>query len=123
MKRSVLFPVLIALLFLPSVASAQPKKADLYGYEKPDYVRGIFSANPDGNSFMLIGLRTVYDKPLGVYVTRSFDQSQAFKVGEVPPGQEGDIVFETPALDMRGYDSVLLMVPEWTVPVGLGLLE
>jgi len=124
MKRSILIPALaVLMLLLPGNVLAQGKTANLVGYEKADYVTGMFSANASGDSILLVGLKTVYDKPLEVYVTRAFDQSKAFKVGEIPPGERGDVFFDIPAIDMAAYDSVLIMVPGWSVPVGVGLLK
>ena len=125
MNRSFLFPVLVVFLMLlqPQTVIAQGKTANLVGYEKAEYVTGMFSANASGDSILLVGLTTVYDKPLEVYVTRSFDRSKAFKVGELAAGKRGDVFFDVPALDMTEYDSVLLMVPGWSVPVGVGLLK
>jgi hypothetical protein len=126
MKRSILIPMLVVISMLvlqPLAASAQGKTANLVGYEKAEYVNGMFSVNASGDSVALVGLKTVYDKPLEVYMTRSFDQSQAFKVGEIALGKRGDMFFDIPALDLGGFDSVLLMVPGWDVPVGVGLLQ
>jgi hypothetical protein len=124
MLRSVLLSVFAVLVVLqPLAVCAQGKTANLVGYEKADYVTGMFSVNATGNSVALIGLKTFYDKPLEVYVSRSFDRSGAFKVGEVASDKRGDVFFDIPALDLGGFDSVLLMVPGWDVPVGVGLLQ
>lgn len=126
MKRSVLFTVFLiiaALLLQPLQVSAQSKMANLVGYEKADYVKGMLSINAAGNSVLLVGLQTVYDKPLEIYISKSFDVSKSFKVGEVPPGKKGDIFFNLPALDVGAFDTVLVMVPGWDVPVGVGLLQ
>jgi hypothetical protein len=124
MKRSVLLSVLAALIVLqPLAVWAQGKTANLVGYEKAEYVTGMFSVNATGDSVALVGLKTFYDKPLEVYVTRSFNRSEAFKVGEVASDKRGDVFFDIPALDLGGFDSVLLMVPGWNVPVGVGLLQ
>lgn len=126
MKRSVLLPafaVITMLMCLPLSVHAQGKTANLVGFEKADYVTGIVSINASGNSIALVGFQTVYAKPLEVYLTRAFDRSKAFKVGEVAPGKRGDIFFDIPALDVGAYDSVLVMVPEWNIPVGVGLLQ
>ena len=42
---------------------------------------------------------------------------------EVAAGKRGDVFFDIPALDLEGFDSVLLMVPGWNIPVGVGLLQ
>ena len=126
MKRSILLPLLAVVCMLvlqPQAACAQGKISNLLGYEKAEYVSGMFSVNAKGDSIALIGLETVYDKPLEVYVTRAFDTSEAFKVGEIASDKRGDVFFTIPALDIKGFDSVLLMVPEWNVPVGVGLLK
>jgi hypothetical protein len=124
MIRSVLLPVLAALVVLqPLAVCAQGKTANLVGYEKADYVTGMFSVNATGNSVALIGLKTIYDQPLEVFVSRSFDPSEAFKIGEIASDKRGDVFFDIPALDVGGFDSVLLMVPDWNVPVGVGLLQ
>ena len=126
MNRSTLLPVLavIAVLLLqPAAVNAQGKLANLVGYEKADYVTGLVSVNAKGDSIAVIGLKTVYNKPLEVYVTRSFDHSAAFKVGEIASDKRGDMFFNVPALDLGNFDSVLLMVPGWDVPVGVGLLQ
>ena len=126
MNRATLFLVLVAISMLvlqPLAVCAQGKTANLVGYEKADYLTGRFSVNATGDSVALVGLKTVYDKPLEIYVTRSFDPSKAFKVGEVASGKRGDVFFDIPALDLGGFDSVLLMVPGWSVPVGVGLLQ
>lgn len=126
MKRSILLPVLAVIFMLvlqPAVVSAQSKIANLVGYEKAGYVSGMFSVNASGDSIALIGLKTVYEKPLDVYLTRAFDQSAAFKVGEVASDKRGDMFFDVPSLDLSGFDSVLVMVPGWDVPVGVGLLQ
>jgi hypothetical protein len=126
MKRSIWLLVLAVIampLLQPVSANAQGKLANLVGYEKAEYVTGLLSVNSKGDSIALVGLKTVYDKPLEVYVTRSFDQSAAFKVGEVASGKQGDVFFDIPALEIGGFDSVLIMVPGWGVPVGVGLLQ
>jgi len=126
MKRFILLPVFAAIVILvlqPLAVCAQGKTANLVGYEKAEYVSGMFSVNATGDSVALVGLKTVYDKPLEVYVTRSFDRSDAFKVGEIALGKRGDMFFDIPALDLGGFDSVLVMVPGWDVPVGVGLLQ
>ena len=126
MNRSILLPVLAVvtmLLLQPAAVNAQGKLANLVGYEKAEYVTGLISVNAKGDSVALIGLKTVYEKPLEVYVARSFDQSAAFKVGDVASGKRGDVFFNIPALDLGSFDSVLLMVPGWDVPVGVGLLQ
>lgn len=124
MKRSILLPVIgVLILLLPVIVCAQGKTANLVGYEKAEYVSGMFSVNAAGDSVMLVGFKTVYDKLLEVYVTRSFDRSEAFKVGEVASDKRGDVFFDIPALDLGGFDSVLLMVPGWNIPVGVGLLQ
>ena len=126
MKRSVLLTVfffIAVLLLQPLQVSAQSKMANLVGYEKADYVKGMLSINAAGNSVLLVGLQTVYDKPLEIYLSKSFDPSKSFKVGEVPQGKKGDVFFDVPALDVGAFDTVLVMVPEWDVPVGVGLLK
>jgi len=126
MNRFILLPVLAAiaiLLMQPLPVCAQGKTANIVGYEKADYVSALFSVNESGDSVLLVGLKTVYNKPLEVYVTRSFDQTEAFKVGEIAPDMRGDMFFDIPALDLGGFDSVLLMVPGWNIPVGVGLLQ
>ena len=126
MNRSTLLPALVIVtmfLLQPAAANAQGKLANLVGYEKAEYVTGLVSVNAKGDSVALVGLNTVYDKPLEVYVTRSFKQAEAFKVGEVASGKRGDVFFNIPALDLGNFDSVLLMVPGWDVPVGVGLLK
>jgi len=126
MNRKILFSVLTAISLLvlqPLVVCAQGKTANLVGYEKAEYLTGMFSINAAGDSVALVGLKTVYDKPLDVYVTRAFDRAEAFKVGEVAAGKRGDVFFDIPALDLGGFDSVLLMVPGWNIPVGVGLLH
>ena len=126
MNRTNLLLVLVAISMLvlqPLVVCAQGKTANLVGYEKAEYMSGMFSINATGNSVALVGLKTSYDKPLEVYVTRSFDSSKAFKIGEVASDKRGDLFFDIPALDLGGFDSVLVMVPGWSVPVGVGLLQ
>jgi hypothetical protein len=126
MHRSILLPVLVIItvfLLQPAAANAQGKLANLVGYEKAEYVTGLISVNAKGDSVALVGLKTVYDKPLDLYLTRSFDQSTAFKIGEIAPDKRGDMFFNIPALDLGSFDSVLLMVPGWDVPVGVGLLQ
>jgi hypothetical protein len=126
MNRTTLILVLAAVAMLvlqPLAVCAQGKTANLLGYEKAEYLTGMFSVNATGDSVALVGLKTVYDRPLEIYVTRSLDPSEAFKVGEVASGKRGDVFFEIPALDIAGFDSVLLMVPGWSVPVGVGLLH
>jgi hypothetical protein len=126
MKRTTILLVLVAIsmfMLQPLAVCAQGKLANLVGYEKADYLTGMVSVNATGDSVALIGLKTVYDKPLELFVTRSFDPSRAFKVGEVAADKRGDMFFDIPALDLGGFDSVLLMVPGWSVPVGVGLLQ
>jgi len=126
MNRTTMLLMLVAISMLvlqPFSVCAQGKTANLLGYEKAEYLTGMLSVNSTGDSVALVGLKTVYDKPLEVYVTRSFDPSKAFKVGEVALGKRGDMFFDIPALDLGGFDSVVLMVPGWSVPVGVGLLQ
>jgi len=111
------------LMLQPLPASAKSKIATLVGYEKATYVTGEVSINAAGNSVAVIGLQTVYDKPLDIYISKSFDPSRDFKIGEIPRGKRGDIFFDVPALDVGAFDSVLVMVPGWDVPVGVGLLK
>ncbi|MDF1525779.1 MAG: hypothetical protein RRA15_00600 [bacterium] len=126
MNRATILLVLVAIsmfVLQPLSVCAQGKLANLVGYEKADYLTGMVSVNSAGDSVALIGLKTVYDKPLEIFVTRSFDPSRAFKVGDVAADKRGDMFFDIPALDIGGFDSVLLMVPGWSVPVGVGLLQ
>jgi hypothetical protein len=124
MIRTILLPLLMVVcILLPADANAQGKLANLVGYEKAEYVTGLVSVSAAGDSVALVGLKSVYDNPLDIYLSRSFDQSSAFKVGEVAPGKTGDMFFDVPALDIGAFDSVLLMVPGWSVPVGVGLLQ
>ena len=126
MKRSALFLLLAVVIMLalqPLPVWAQGKTANLVGYEKAEYVTGMVSLNASGDSVALVGLKTFYDRPLEVYVTKSFDRLEAFKVGELASDKRGDVFFDIPALDIGGFDSVLLMVPGWDVPVGVGLLQ
>ncbi len=126
MRRSVLLPafaVMAMLMCQPLSVHAQGKTANLFGFEKADYVKGMVSINASGNSIALVGFQTVYVKPLVVYLTRAFDRSEVYKVGEVAPGKSGDLFFDIPALDVGAFDSVLVVVPEWNIPVGVGLLQ
>ncbi|MGD8353134.1 MAG: hypothetical protein PVJ01_03130 [Pseudomonadota bacterium] len=124
MNRAMLLPVLMVVcLLLPASASGQGKIANLVGYEKAEYVTGLVSVNARGDSVALVGLKSVYDKPLELYLSRSFNQSDALKVGEIAPGESGDMFFDIPLIDIDNFDSVLLMVPGWSVPVGVGLLK
>jgi hypothetical protein len=121
--HTLLLSLMVLSLLLPAAVSAQGKTANIVGYEKAQFVTGLVSVNAAGDSVALVGLRSVYDRPLDLYLARSFDQSEAFKVGEIAAGKTGDVFFDVPALDVAQFDTILLMVPGWSVPVGVGLLQ
>ncbi len=126
MRRTfLLLAALSLLLAMPLSAWAQGKTARLVGYEKAGFVTGEVDLSADGSMIEVKNLKSVYDQPLELYVTKGFDNQAGFKVGLIPAGSHGDMSFDAPVPpgEMEGMDSVVLKVPEWTVPVGLGLLQ
>ena len=113
------------LLAFPLMVRAQGKTAGLVGYEKAGFVTGEVDLSADGSMIEVRNLTSVYKQPLELYLTRGFDRKDSLKVGLIPAGSQGNLSFDAPAPpgEMESVDSVILMVPDWTVPVALGLLQ
>lgn len=124
-KTFLLFAALSLLLAMPLSAWAQGKTARLVGYEKAGFVTGEIDLSADGSMVEVKNLRSVYEQPLELYLTKGFDNKDSVKIGLIPAGSHGDMSFDAPVPpgEMEGMDSVILKVPEWTVPVALGLLQ
>ncbi len=117
------FLAILSLVVLPALAISQARTAHLVGYEKAEFVAGQVNINPDGTEVLISGLQSSYTQTLVVYIAKAFDFQKSTLVGEIPAGWTGDMTFELPSLDFEGMDSVLVMVPGWTVPVAVGLLN
>ncbi|NOY86643.1 MAG: hypothetical protein GXP52_05020 [Deltaproteobacteria bacterium] len=124
-KTFLLFAALSLLLALPLAAWAQGKTARLVGYEKAGFVTGEIDLSADGSMVKVRNLKSVYKQPLELYLTKGFDYQDSVKIGLIPAGSHGDMSFDAPAPpgDLESMDSVILKVPEWAVPVALGLLR
>ena len=94
--------------------------ADIYGYTKAADVTGNLSVSTDQEVLELTGFSCDYYHPLEVYISRGYDPAGAEMVGVIPAGFKGDLTF-SPVPRITGEDMVLLKVPGWTVPLGLGL--
>ncbi|UCG39615.1 MAG: hypothetical protein JSV00_05185 [bacterium] len=125
MKKILLPLALTAAVSLAAAAAvlAQGRTADLVGYEKAHFVTGKISISDDGSSVMVSDLKSSYARTLQIYFSRAFDQGTAVMIGTLTPDMPGDMTFDAPAPDMGDVDTVLVMVPGWSVPVGVGLLK
>lgn len=108
----------IALWLIPIMAFGMD--ADLYGYTKAADVSGRMSVSADGRVLELSGFSSLFYHPLEVYISRGYMPSEARMVGVIPAGFQGGMTF-SPIPGITGQDMVLLKVPGWTVPLGLGL--
>lgn len=120
LRRLMVVGIVAALGLFPMAASGLD--ADLYGYTKAAEVSGNLGVSPDRQVLELTGFSCSYYHPLEVYVTAGYDPSGGELVGVIPPGFQGSMTF-TPARPVTGEDMVLLKVPGWTVPLGLGLFR
>ncbi len=123
MRKSLLVFVTVAVLALPAVSLGQARSAVLIGYEKADFVTGKISLSDDGGMVMIRDLASKYDKKLVIYLAKGFEADDSIKVGEVIPGTTGNMSFDAPEGNLDEMDSVVVRVPEWTVPVALGVLR
>ncbi len=124
MDKNRLFLVFaVVTLLVPTLALGQARTASLIGYEKAELVQGSVSISDDGQTVILDGVTTSYDKTLEFYLAKGFDPGGAIKIGELSSDMPGDMTFEVAGADFESLDSVLVMVPGWDVPVAVGLLK
>ncbi len=123
MKKHFLIFVALVIISIPVTAAAQIRSADLIGFEKAEYVTGKVSLSADGAMVMVRDLATKYNKTLVIYLARGFEADDSIKVGEIMAGTTGNMTFDAPAGNLEEMDSVVIRVPEWTVPVALGVLR
>lgn len=110
----------IALWLIPILAFGLD--ADLYGYTKAADVSGRLIVSADGRVLELSGFSSEFYHPLEVYISRGYVPSGGRMVGVIPAGFRGGMTF-SPITEITGQDMVLLKVPGWTVPLGLGLFR
>jgi|GEM_PF-5406476 len=108
----------IALWLIPILAFGLD--ADLYGYTKAADISGKLSVSVDGRVLDLSGFSSQFYHPLEVYISRGYTPSEGRIVGVIPAGFRGGMTF-SPIPEITGQDMILLKIPGWTVPVGLGL--
>ncbi len=96
--------------------------ADIYGYTKAGDVTGNISVSPDHEGLELRGFSCDYHHPLEVYISRGYDPAGGEMIGVIPAGFIGDLTF-SPVPRITGEYMVLLKVPGWSVPLGLGLFK
>lgn len=123
LKNRLFLVLVIVTMLLPTLALGQARTASLIGYEKAELVQGSVSISDDGQTVILDGVTTSYDKTLEFYLAKGFDPGGAIKIGELSSDMPGDMTFEVAGADFETLDSVLVMVPGWDVPVGVGLLK
>ena len=124
MKKSFLLSLAVVLvLTLPAAGLAQGRSATLYGYEKAEFVTGVVSISADGGLVMVRDLFSKYSEPVELYLSKGFDINKGILVGQIAAGTSGNMSFDARGGDMGEVDTVLLIVPGWTVPVGVGLLK
>lgn len=112
--------VVVALGLVPILAFGLD--ADIYGYTKAAEVTGNLSVSPDQQDLELTGFSCDHYHPLEVYISRGYDPAGGQLVGVIPAGFQGDMTFSA-VPRVTGEDMVLLKVPGWAVPLGLGLFE
>ena len=117
-RRLMIMTAAIALWLIPILAFGL--NADLYGYTKAAEVSGKLSVSVDGRVLELSGFSSQFYHPLEVYISRGYDPLGGRMVGVIPAGFRGGMNFsQIPGITVQ--DMVLLKVPGWTVPLGLGL--
>jgi hypothetical protein len=122
-KTFLLFLVVLILMALPGSALAQTKAAKMVGYEKVNFVTGKVYLSSGLETVYIMDLTSVYDHPLEIYLAKGFDQQGSLMVGQVLPGPHDQISFNAPEGITPDVDTVLIMVPGWSVPVAVGLLQ
>ncbi|UCF31430.1 MAG: hypothetical protein JSV26_03155 [bacterium] len=113
----------LIVLALPGAGLAQAKTATIYGYEKAEFVTGTVSISADGSLVMVRDLHSVYDQLIELHLSKGFDQAKGVMVGQILPGSAGNMSFDAPPATLPGMDTVLFVVPGWSVPVAVGLLR
>jgi hypothetical protein len=122
-KTFLLFLAVLILMALPGSALAQTKAAKIVGYEKVNFVTGKVYLSSGLETVYIMDLTSVYDHPLEIYLAKGFDQQGSLMVGQVLPGPHDQISFNAPEGITPDVDTVLIMVPGWSVPVAVGLLQ
>lgn len=122
-KTFLMFLAVLVLTAMPGLALAQGKVATIVGYEKDSFVTGKVYLTSDNGTVYVLDLTSVYDHPLEIYLAKGFDQQGSLMVGQVLPGPHDQISFNAPEGLAPDVDTVLIMVPGWSVPVAVGLLQ
>jgi hypothetical protein len=115
-KTFLLFLAVLILMALPGSALAQTKAAKIVGYEKVNFVTGKVYLSSGLETVYIMDLTSVYDHPLEIYLAKGFDQQGSLMVGQVLPGPHDQISFNAPEGITPDVDTVLIMVPGWSVP-------
>lgn len=123
MRKSFLLFVAAAILAVPVVSMGQSRSAVLVGYDRADMVTGKVSLSDDGSMVMIRDLASKYDKKLVIYLAKGFEADESIKVGEIMSGTGGNMTFDAPEGNLDEMDSVVVRVPDWSVPVALGVLR
>ena len=124
MKRTfLLFLAVLVLTAMPVSALDQAKEAKIVGYEKSSFVTGKVYLSSGLETVYILDLSSVYDHPLEIYLAKGFDQKGSLLVGQVLPGPHEQVSFAAPEGTGEEMDTVLIMVPGWSVPVAVGLLQ
>ncbi len=123
MRKFFLLFVALVIIAVPVTGAAQARSANLIGFEKAEYVTGKVNLSADGSMVMVRDLATKYNKTLVIYLAKGFEADDSIKVGEIMPGTTGNMTFDAPAENLEEMDSVIIRVPDWTVPVALGVLR
>lgn len=122
-KTFLLFLAVLVLAAVPASALDQAREAKIVGYEKSNFVTGKVYLSSGQETVYILGLTSVYDHPLEIYLAKGFEQEESLMVGQVLPGPHDQVSFAAPEGISGDMDTVLIMVPGWSVPVALGLLQ
>ncbi len=124
MKRTfLLFLAVLVLTAMPASAFDQAREARIVGYEKSSFVTGKIYLSSGMETVYILGLTSVYDHPLEIYLAKGFAQEGSLMVGQILPGPHEQVSFPAPEGLVPDMDTVLIMVPGWSVPVAVGLLQ
>lgn len=99
------------------------RSGTLYGFEKPEFVSGTVEISENGTTLILTGFSSVYADPMEIYLTSEYDRSQEHFAAILNPGFIGDASFDLAEGSGRDFDMVVVRVPGWATPAGLGILR
>jgi len=122
-KIFLLFLAVLILTAMPASAFDQAREGKIVGYEKASFVTGKVYLSSGMETVYIMDLASVYDHPLEIYLAKGFAQEGSLLVGQVLPGPHGQVSFPAPEGLVPDMDTVLIMVPGWSVPVAVGLLQ